>query len=108
MVAHYTVFKKMENSRFRCVFLDNYYLLLYKKYLTYIKQHLESLADILIGFNVVSELMLCTELKFTCLQDLHVCGENHFYFLGFYFMKLSVKVIAAERASLKRASVAAT
>jgi tellurite resistance protein TehA-like permease len=31
-----TVFKKMENSRFRCVFLDNYYLLINKKCLTYI------------------------------------------------------------------------
>jgi hypothetical protein len=30
-----TVFKKMENSRFRCVFLDNYYLLINKNYLTY-------------------------------------------------------------------------
>jgi hypothetical protein len=30
-----TVFKKMENSRFRCVFFDNYYLLINKKYLTY-------------------------------------------------------------------------
>ena len=38
-----TVFKKMENSRFRCVFLDNYYLLINKKYLTYIKQHRKSL-----------------------------------------------------------------
>ena len=38
-----TVFKKMENSRFRCVFLDNYYLLINKKYFTYIKQHLKSL-----------------------------------------------------------------
>jgi hypothetical protein len=36
-----TVFKIMENSRFR--FLDNYYLLINKKYLTYIKQHLTSL-----------------------------------------------------------------
>jgi hypothetical protein len=33
----------MENSWFRCVFLDNYYLLINKKYLTYIKQHLKSL-----------------------------------------------------------------
>ena len=38
-----TVFKKMENLRFRCVFLDNYYLLINKKYLTNIKQHLKSL-----------------------------------------------------------------
>jgi hypothetical protein len=29
-----TVFKKLENSRFRCVFLDKYYLLINKKYLT--------------------------------------------------------------------------
>ena len=41
-----TVFKKIEKiSRFRGVFLDNYYLLINKKYLTYIKQHL---ADILV------------------------------------------------------------
>ena len=40
-----TVFKKMKNSRFKCVFLDvNYYLLINKKYhYTYIKQHLKSL-----------------------------------------------------------------
>ena len=38
-----TVFQKMENSRFRCVFVDNYYLLINKKYLTYIK-HLKSYA----------------------------------------------------------------
>jgi hypothetical protein len=34
----------MENSQFRCVFLDNYYLLIDKKYFTYIKQHLKSYA----------------------------------------------------------------
>jgi hypothetical protein len=34
----------MENSRFRCVFLDNYYLLINKKYLAYIKQHLKEFA----------------------------------------------------------------
>jgi hypothetical protein len=38
-----TVFKKMENSRFRYAFLNNYYLLINKKYLTYIKQRLKSL-----------------------------------------------------------------
>ena len=38
-VAQYSL-KKMENSR---LFLDNYYLLINKKYLTYIKQHLKSL-----------------------------------------------------------------
>ena len=32
-----TVFKKIENLQFRCVFLDNYYLLINKKYITYIK-----------------------------------------------------------------------
>ena len=32
------VFKKMENSRFTCVFLVNYYLLINKKYTTYIKK----------------------------------------------------------------------
>jgi hypothetical protein len=32
-----TVLKKMENSRIRCVFLDNYYLFINKKYITYIK-----------------------------------------------------------------------
>ena len=41
-VAQYS-FKKMENSRFRCVFLDNYSLLINKKYLSYIKQYLKSL-----------------------------------------------------------------
>ena len=33
-----TVFKKMENSRFRCVFLDNHYLLINKKYLAYVSR----------------------------------------------------------------------
>ena len=37
--------KKMENSRFRCVLLDNYYLLINKKYLNYIKRHLKSFAQ---------------------------------------------------------------
>ena len=51
-----TVFKKMENSRFRCVFLDNYYLLINKKYLTYVKQHLKTMTfqdGGYFGFNVI-------------------------------------------------------
>ena len=37
-----TVFRKMENSRFRSVFLGNYYLLKKEKCLTDIKQHRKS------------------------------------------------------------------
>jgi hypothetical protein len=35
----HTVLKKVENSRIRCVFLDNYFLLINKMHLTYIFLH---------------------------------------------------------------------
>jgi hypothetical protein len=38
-VAPYSLKKNMENSRFKSTFLDNYYMLENKKYLTDVKQH---------------------------------------------------------------------
>jgi hypothetical protein len=59
-VTQYSFFT-MENLRYRCVFLDNYYLLKNKRHLTYVKQHLKSFN---FGTKVTQLLLLWQQWRF--------------------------------------------